>query len=69
MAHALKLEKPKSLQVVKNKIPAFQPHRSQDELAAMGKAMRDKCPRTSLAEWKPPKDRPDPVRLRAWQFA
>ena len=29
----------------------------------MGKALRDKCPRTSHAEWKPPHDRPDPVRL------
>ena len=29
----------------------------------MGKALRDKCPRTSLAEWKPPHDRPDPLQL------
>ncbi len=29
----------------------------------MGKALRDKCPRTSHAEWKPPHNRPDPVRL------
>ena len=29
----------------------------------MGKALRDKCPRISHAEWKPPHDRPDPVRL------
>jgi uncharacterized protein (DUF2252 family) len=25
--------------------------------------LRDKCPRNSHAEWKPPHDRPDPVRL------
>ncbi len=29
----------------------------------MGKAMRDKYPRASHAEWKPPLGRPDPVRL------
>ena len=29
----------------------------------MGKALRDTCPRSSHAEWKPPRDRPDPVRL------
>jgi len=63
MAHAAKPAKPKSRQPVDSKIPAFQPHHSQAELAAMGKALREKCPRTSHAEWKPPHDRPDPVRL------
>ena len=29
----------------------------------MGKALRDQCPRSSHAEWKPPRDRPDPVVL------
>ena len=29
----------------------------------MGKALRDKCPRASHAEWKPPHNRPDPVRV------
>src|SRR5208283_4955900 len=50
-------------QPVDGKIPAFQAHHSQAELAAMGKALRDKCPRTSHAEWTPPHNRPDPVRL------
>jgi uncharacterized protein (DUF2252 family) len=57
------LEKPKSLQPVDNKNPAFMAHRSPAELEAMGKALRNKCPRSSHAEWKPPRDRPDPVRL------
>ena len=56
------IEMPQSRQPI-NKIPAFQAHRSLTELKAMGKALRDKCPRTSHAEWKPPHDRPDPVRL------
>ncbi len=29
----------------------------------MGKAMREKCPRSSHAEWNPPQNRPDPVYL------
>lgn len=44
-------------------LPAFQEHRSHAELVAMGKALRDKCPRNSHSAWKPPNDRPDPVRL------
>jgi uncharacterized protein (DUF2252 family) len=36
---------------------------SKEERQAQGKALREKCPRTSHAEWKPPHDRPDPVRL------
>ena len=63
MAHAATPAKAKSAQAVNLKIPAFEAHRSQSELAAMGKALRDKCPLESHAEWKPPKNRPDPVRL------
>jgi hypothetical protein len=37
-------------------IPAFHKHHSRAELAAIGKALRDKCPRVSHAERKPPKD-------------
>jgi len=37
--------------------------RSRAELKAIGKALRDKCPRTSHGQWKPPRDRQDPVRL------
>ena len=35
--------------------------KSYDELYAEGKKLREKCPRTSHAEWKPPKNRPDPL--------
>jgi uncharacterized protein (DUF2252 family) len=63
MASAVKLERQKSRQIVDNKIPAFLAHHSRAELKAMGKALRDKCSRVSHAEWKPPRDRPDPVRL------
>ena len=31
------------------------------ELRAMGRKLRDKCPRQSHADWNPPNDRPDPV--------
>jgi len=63
MAHAATLAKPESRQPVNIKIPSFRAHRSRAELSAMGEALRDKCPRNSHAEWKPPRDRPDPVRL------
>jgi uncharacterized protein (DUF2252 family) len=32
-------------------------------MVAMGKALRDKCPRSTHAVWKPPSDRPDPLDL------
>jgi uncharacterized protein (DUF2252 family) len=63
MTQPPKLEKPKSRQPVNNKIPSSTAHRSRAELKAMGKALRDKCPRILHAEWKPPRDRPDPVGL------
>src|SRR5208283_5447040 len=63
MAHVATLEEPKSRQSVKTKIPAFQAQHSLAELKAMGKALRDKCSRVSHAEWKPPHNRPDPVRV------
>jgi len=36
---------------------------SLDDLYEEGKSLRKKCPRKSHAVWKPPHDRPDPVRL------
>jgi uncharacterized protein (DUF2252 family) len=55
--------KSKKLPPVSLDIPAFQPRYSQVERAAKGKALREKCPRSSHAEWTPPHDRPDPVYL------
>jgi uncharacterized protein (DUF2252 family) len=54
---------PNPRQPVPIKTSAFAARRSRIELAAMGKALRAKCPRSSHAEWKPPHDRPDPVLL------
>ena len=34
-----------------------------DELYALGKGLRKKCPRSSHAVWKAPSNRPDPLRL------
>src|SRR5215467_14227721 len=36
---------------------------SLDDLYEEGKSLRKKCPRKSHAVWRPPHDRPDPVRL------
>ncbi len=63
MAHGAMLENRKSRRPINSKFPASRPHHSRAELHAMGKALRDKCPRTSHAEWKPPHTRPDPIRL------
>jgi uncharacterized protein (DUF2252 family) len=52
-----------SQQSFRQKPSSFAPRPSRAELIALGKAMRDKCPRSSHAVWKPPQDRPDPVRL------
>jgi uncharacterized protein (DUF2252 family) len=45
------------------KPPAFVPRPPWGELIALGKAARDRCPRSSHAAWSAPTDRPDPVRL------
>ena len=37
--------------------------RLRAERVAMGKSMREGCPRTSHATWTAPSDRPDPVSL------
>ena len=43
--------------------PAFQSYPSRAERYAMGKSLREKCPRTSHAAWQPSADRPAPVSL------
>jgi len=57
------LENRKSRHHINRRFPASQRHHSVAELQAMGKALREKCPRTSHAEWRPPHTRPDPVHL------
>ena len=48
---------------VKRESPAAAPRPSRSELYAMGKSLRDKCPRESHATWKAHADRPDPLKL------
>jgi uncharacterized protein (DUF2252 family) len=43
--------------------PNLAPRLSLAELDAKGRALREKCPRRSQAEWKAPRGRPDPIRL------
>jgi hypothetical protein len=40
-------------------------HPARAELLAMGKALRDRCPRTAHAVWQPAPNRPDPLELLA----
>ena len=43
--------------------PALKIHTSRPELIAIGKSLREKCPRASHAACRPPPNRPDPVEL------
>jgi uncharacterized protein (DUF2252 family) len=63
MPHTAKLEAAKSQKLIDNENPASMPQPSRAERLAMGKALRDKCPRGAHAAWKPPHNRPDPVRV------
>ena len=63
MKSAAHTSKSRSQEFGNLKVSAFQAHRSRAELTAIGEKLRDKYPRVSHAEWKPPHNRPDPVRL------
>src|SRR5580700_10477335 len=43
--------------------PSLLSRPTRDELYAMGKNLRDKCPRHAHAAWQPPDHRPDPIAL------
>jgi uncharacterized protein (DUF2252 family) len=60
---AATLDKPESRQSDNINNPSFLAHHSRVERKALGKALRDPCPRISHAKWKPPHNRPDPIRL------
>jgi uncharacterized protein (DUF2252 family) len=57
------LAKSQSERPINIKMSPFPARYSRAEQEAMGKSLRDTCPRNSHAEWKPPHSRPDPVRL------
>ena len=50
-------------QIPPEKVLAFPSRISRTELFARGEALRTKCPRSSHAEWKPPKNRVNPLLL------
>ncbi len=62
MARTRLPENSESLQAA-NEIPSLLEHGSRAERKAAGKALREKCPRSAHAEWKPSDQRPDAVRL------
>ena len=43
--------------------PSLLSHPTRDELYAMGKSLRSKCPRSDHAVWQAPGNRPDPLAL------
>jgi uncharacterized protein (DUF2252 family) len=63
MAKAKQTSKPDSQTPVTASSPSFTPHPAPAERYAMGKSLREKCPRASHAAWQPAADRPDPVSL------
>ena len=63
MAHTARRESPESQKRIDNANPALISHPSRAERLAMGKALREKCPRDAHTAWKPPHSRPEPVRL------
>ena len=50
-------------QPVLNQPPTLSRNTSRAERYALGKSLRQECPRTSHSTWKPPADRPDPVHM------
>jgi len=42
---------------------SFSHHLTRAERRAIGRALRDSCPRVSHAGWKPASDRPDPIQI------
>ncbi|MFN7803999.1 MAG: DUF2252 domain-containing protein [Planctomycetaceae bacterium] len=42
---------------------SLRPHPTRAELLALGKSLREKCPRQSHGDWQPPPNRPDPLEL------
>lgn len=43
--------------------PQFKSHPTRDEIYAMGKSLRERCPRESHAVWQPAAHRADPLKL------
>jgi uncharacterized protein (DUF2252 family) len=58
-----KVKKSRKKQAPIETSPSLQSHPTRDELYAMGKSLRDKCPRQDHAAWKAPHNRPDPLAL------
>jgi len=58
-----KIKKPPQKQAPIESSPGFRSHPTHEELRAMGKSLREKCPRDAHAVWKAPNDRPDPIAL------
>jgi uncharacterized protein (DUF2252 family) len=58
-----KVKSPPRKQATIESSPAFRAHPTHEEIRALGKSLREKCPRDGHAVWKAPNDRPDPLAL------
>jgi uncharacterized protein (DUF2252 family) len=63
MGKVKRVSKPDPQPLATASSPAFQSHPPRAERYAMGKNLREKCPRASHAVWQPAADRADPVSL------
>jgi uncharacterized protein (DUF2252 family) len=63
MKNGERSSKPAAQQPTTASTKAFDCHPRRAELHAAGKALREKCPRSSHAAWEPAADRPDPLSL------
>lgn len=63
MEHQALKQRGKAASVPTANVVAFTPRLTRAERYAMGESLRKNCPRTSHADWKPGKDRQDPVHL------
>lgn len=66
---AIKTYALKTVTLLNDSVNFLKPQTPLKERIAMGKAMREKCPRTSHGDWKPLKNRTSPLELLASQDA
>jgi len=64
-----KVKKSSSKQTPLEISPSLQSHPTREELYAMGKSLRDKCPRPDHAVWQASGKRPEPLAFADFAIA
>lgn len=63
MKHLEKNQESLAADLASNSSNSYSARPSRDERRALGKSLRDQCPRSSHSNWNPSADRPDPIAL------